>query len=253
MHKAVNFNGFLLSVPNSTMNGDGFYISYNDHDLSIYGCDTTALVIGQMERFFILNGDHRSAYAGLIGQGLDACLAYFEANPEARNKRSDSPTRREQVKDLDTPGPATARQAPGQSDASLLAKIHAVLDKLPNESVDEFKARCSQVQFSVAEGHPSIATAPIGPIGRFTLSHRGLENPMQWGQAHKDVLPSETCVIASYVAANGRLDAHPFSHDELAAAPRNPALTAETSLSCELDPQSETARSDRPDMRESHG
>lgn len=41
---------------NSTMDGNGFYISYNDHDIDTYGCKTTAFVIGQMEGFLILNG-----------------------------------------------------------------------------------------------------------------------------------------------------------------------------------------------------
>ena len=64
---------------NSTMDGDGFYISYNDHDIDIYGCDTTSFVIGQMEGFLTLNGDHREAYSALIPLGFDACLAYFMA------------------------------------------------------------------------------------------------------------------------------------------------------------------------------
>ncbi|ABQ28941.1 hypothetical protein [Acidiphilium cryptum] len=49
--------------PNLILNGNGFYVSYNDFDRGIYGGDTTALVLGQMERFFILNGDHRGQYA----------------------------------------------------------------------------------------------------------------------------------------------------------------------------------------------
>jgi len=62
------------------MDGNGFYISYNDHDIDTYGCKTTAFVIGQMEGFLILNGDHREAYSVLIPLGFDACLAYFMAN-----------------------------------------------------------------------------------------------------------------------------------------------------------------------------
>ncbi len=82
-----------LAVPliqyNSTMDGDGYYISYNDHDIDTYGCETTALVIGQMEGFLILNGDHREAYSALIPLGFDACLAYFMTNVEQANKRSE--------------------------------------------------------------------------------------------------------------------------------------------------------------------
>lgn len=84
-----------LPVPvvqyNSTIYGDGFYVSYNDYDTGpeLYGCDTTALVFGQMQAFYILNGDHRAAYAALIPQGYEACLDYFKANIERANIRSD--------------------------------------------------------------------------------------------------------------------------------------------------------------------
>lgn len=74
---------------NSTIDGEGFYISFNDYDMWIYGCDTTALVFGQMQTFYILNGDHRAAYAALIPEGFDACLDYYKANIEQANKRSE--------------------------------------------------------------------------------------------------------------------------------------------------------------------
>ena len=80
---------FQVSVPNQVIDGDGFYISFNDHDLDIYGSETTALVKSQMERFFILNGDHRAHYKTLIEQGFDACLAYFDANKKDMNSHSD--------------------------------------------------------------------------------------------------------------------------------------------------------------------
>jgi hypothetical protein len=73
------------------MNGVGFYISYNNHDTDLYGSDTTALVLGQMEKFYILNGDHRAQYATLIESGFDACLEYFRANISLINMRSDKP------------------------------------------------------------------------------------------------------------------------------------------------------------------
>ncbi|MGE8063920.1 hypothetical protein [Pseudomonas sp. NPDC089569] len=78
---------------NSVMRGDGFFISFNDHDTapSLYGDVTTALVFGQMQAFYILNGDHRAAYAGLLNDGFDACLAYFKANIDSINKRSQRP------------------------------------------------------------------------------------------------------------------------------------------------------------------
>ncbi|ORE47683.1 hypothetical protein BKN49_05660 [Pseudomonas aeruginosa] len=78
-----------LITPNVVMDGDDFYISYNGVDAAIYGGQTTALVIGQMQAFYILDGDHQAAYADLIPQGLSACLAYFKAHQGQMNKFSD--------------------------------------------------------------------------------------------------------------------------------------------------------------------
>lgn len=86
-------SGLMVPVMqyNSTVDGEGFYISHNDYDVSpsLYGDETTALVLGQMEKFYILNGDHREAYSSLIGSGCQACLNYFKANLAVINKRSD--------------------------------------------------------------------------------------------------------------------------------------------------------------------
>lgn len=68
----------MLIEPNVTMDGKGFYISYNPVDVSIYGDVTTALVLGQEEHFYILNGDHRAGYKPLIPKGFYACLNYFK-------------------------------------------------------------------------------------------------------------------------------------------------------------------------------
>jgi hypothetical protein len=78
---------------NAVMNGEGFFISFNDHDTSpsLYGGVTTALVFGQMQAFYILNGDHRAGYAPLLNDGFDACLAYFKANIDTINIRSERP------------------------------------------------------------------------------------------------------------------------------------------------------------------
>lgn len=78
---------------NSTISGEGFHVSHNDYDNSpsLYGCETTALVFGQMQNFYILNGDHREAYSALIPSGFDACMAYFKANIGQINKRSEYP------------------------------------------------------------------------------------------------------------------------------------------------------------------
>lgn len=80
-----------LPTPNELMEGRGFHVSYNDRDTGpdMYGCVTTALVLGQMQQFLTLNGDHRAAYQPLIAQGVDACLAYFAANLDQMNLRSE--------------------------------------------------------------------------------------------------------------------------------------------------------------------
>lgn len=84
-------SGFPILIPNTVLDGVGFYVSYNNYDSRIYGCDTTALVCGQMQNFYILNGDHRAQYLQLISKGLDACLAYFKENINEKNKYSESP------------------------------------------------------------------------------------------------------------------------------------------------------------------
>ena len=84
-------SGIPISIPNTTYDGEGFYISYNNRDRGIYGSDTTALVVGQMQHFYILNGDHRTAYGPLLALGLDACLGYFRQNLGQMNKYSDTP------------------------------------------------------------------------------------------------------------------------------------------------------------------
>jgi hypothetical protein len=82
-----------MFVPNYTYSGAGFYVSFNDHDVSIYGDVTTALVSlspdGKWTRFLILNGDHRRAYFDLMPEGLDAFVGYFESNVDQMSKFSD--------------------------------------------------------------------------------------------------------------------------------------------------------------------
>ena len=89
--ETIQTNGgtFAVSVPNTIIDGTGFYVSYNDHDIGIYGTDTTALVAGQMEKFYILKGDHRAQYQPLIAKGFDACLAYFKENVRDAHEYSD--------------------------------------------------------------------------------------------------------------------------------------------------------------------
>ncbi len=64
----------------------GFYISYNNHDVDIYGSDTTALVLGQMEEFLILNGNHVEEYRKLSGLPFSEYLNYFRKNEKYMNK-----------------------------------------------------------------------------------------------------------------------------------------------------------------------
>lgn len=65
---------------------NGFYISYNNHDVDIYGSDTTALVLGQMEEFLILNGNHIEGYRKLSGLPFSEYLKYFRKNEKYMNQ-----------------------------------------------------------------------------------------------------------------------------------------------------------------------
>jgi hypothetical protein len=78
-----------MPTPNTIIEGNGFFVSHNDVDTHIYGGVTTALVLGQMERFYILMGDHRKQYGPLIPQGFESCLAYFRENIGLSSERSD--------------------------------------------------------------------------------------------------------------------------------------------------------------------
>lgn len=84
---------FPLLQPNRTEDVDTgsphWYISYNDTNIADYGCDTTALVLGQMEYFIILKGDHRAGFQAAIDAGttrcegrLRSCLRYVSANKD---------------------------------------------------------------------------------------------------------------------------------------------------------------------------
>lgn len=85
------FSGVRVSSPNQIMEGKNFYVSYNSVDSYIYGCDTTALVWGQMQHFFILCGDHREGYKKAIEGGFPPCAEYFKNNIDQINSYSESP------------------------------------------------------------------------------------------------------------------------------------------------------------------
>ena len=96
-----NYNNIIFKMPNKLIicNDDiiiynnkkyyGWYISYNDYDINIYGNITTALVLGQMEKFYILNGDHRGGYEKLINYGFWECLKYYKSQINEYNKFTD--------------------------------------------------------------------------------------------------------------------------------------------------------------------
>lgn len=82
-NEQIEFNGKVY---------EGFYISYNNYDIEIYGDVTTALVIGQMQKFYILKGDHRKQYAEIIKQGFYKCLEFYKNNIADSHSYSDKLT-----------------------------------------------------------------------------------------------------------------------------------------------------------------
>lgn len=88
-NKVVEGNDIIISF--NGKNYRGFYISYNTRDSGIYGCPTTALVLGQMQKFFILNGNHLSNYEKLVEYGFYKCYDYFMNHISQINSFSDSP------------------------------------------------------------------------------------------------------------------------------------------------------------------
>ena len=89
----VNYNDVVFqSDEKIRYNGkeyDRFYISYNSHDTEIYRSETTALVLGQMQKFFILNGNHCVSLEKLAKENLNHCIAYIHENKSKLNKFSD--------------------------------------------------------------------------------------------------------------------------------------------------------------------
>lgn len=93
--KMQNFDGIPLFVPNDITNSkNDFYISYNSHTRD-YGSDTTALVLTSkefMDKFLILNGNHKKQYDEIINNGgnYNDCLEYFKNNIDLKNKLSEN-------------------------------------------------------------------------------------------------------------------------------------------------------------------
>lgn len=90
--RSVLYDGIKLDFPNDIIfSNEEFYISYNDRDISLYGCDTTALVDHNMTKFLVLNGDHRPQYSEIISKGgrYEECEKYFIQNQHLKSKMSD--------------------------------------------------------------------------------------------------------------------------------------------------------------------
>lgn len=85
--KVVNYKSVPIITYNDVIQKKDYYISLNQHDLNIYGDITTAIVVGQMEKFYILNGNHVEHYNRL--KTLQDCLQYFKEQKNKINKYSD--------------------------------------------------------------------------------------------------------------------------------------------------------------------
>lgn len=70
-------------MKNIIIQGDGFYVSYNPEPFDLFeDCmpEETALVYGEMQAFYILEGDHREEYSKRLRDGWDSCFEYFRSN-----------------------------------------------------------------------------------------------------------------------------------------------------------------------------
>ena len=80
--------GIPIILPNRVSNeSKEFYVSYNDCDQNLHGGhDTTAMVVGQMQAFYILNGNHEKVMGSL---SFDECLNYVHDHKDQLGIRSD--------------------------------------------------------------------------------------------------------------------------------------------------------------------
>lgn len=81
-----------------------WYVSYNPSSRD-YGCDTTALVLGQGEHFLTLEGDHREALHAIMDDAkpftLTRCLRYVDDNKDKLHEMSDDSVPRAHAKETD--------------------------------------------------------------------------------------------------------------------------------------------------------
>lgn len=79
-------HNFFLGGENFSLQGDGFFVSYNpDPDAADTDEGETAIVCD--EGYLILNGDFRSSYENLVPQGLDACKRFYQQQAAYANSR----------------------------------------------------------------------------------------------------------------------------------------------------------------------
>ena len=73
---------------NLTLDGDGFYISYNSGATLLLPDSPngeTALCVPDSKKYnpyYILNGDFRKEYEELIPKGLEACMEFFKSQSD---------------------------------------------------------------------------------------------------------------------------------------------------------------------------
>lgn len=88
-------NSGPLGGVNYVAEGDGFYVSFNPDtgamDIPLFhgdngGCAETAICYNG--NFYILNGDFRAELEPLIPKGIEACLAFYRENQQARSSWS---------------------------------------------------------------------------------------------------------------------------------------------------------------------
>ncbi len=86
-YHTIRIDGIPCRVPNVIDRSTSeYYVSYNNYDKKIYGCDTTAIVIYKTSAFLILNGDHRG---NISGMSLAEACDYFHENADKKNHMSD--------------------------------------------------------------------------------------------------------------------------------------------------------------------
>lgn len=127
----------------------GFYVSYNE-DSYMYGNDTTALVLGQMELFFVLNGNHKKQYQDIVNQNpenmdqcFDKCYSYFKSNVSLKSKYSDTDIEDiEKLKAMLDKSEATFKEQEAEEKKKKDLKYQELLrsqERMLNDTEDEYE------------------------------------------------------------------------------------------------------------------